>query len=91
MNSISDEQWEKDWRNNGQDRYLNKAVLYRRKYKAPSKSWQHDHCAFCWARFSVDFPGDLHEGYATGDNYWWICDECYADLKDIFKWTVFFG
>ena len=36
----------------------------------------------------------LHEGFTTGDDYVhgaryeWICDECFAKLKDELGWTA---
>lgn len=35
-----------------------------------------------------DNPNDLQIGYCTGDCYYWICEECYEDFKNLFKWTV---
>jgi hypothetical protein len=32
--------------------------------------------------------GTLHEGYCTIDNYHWICETCFHDFKDMFKWKV---
>ena len=66
-----------DWRLTGQERYLSGAVWVRKRYRAPSERWEHDHCAFCWAKFmDPDFspehrkfieqqPDVLSEGYAT--------------------------
>jgi hypothetical protein len=30
----------------------------------------------------------LTEGYATEDNYRWICPSCFRDLKDEMGWTL---
>ena len=49
-----------------------------------SKTWDHDHCDFCWATFS-EYENDLHEGYVTEDKHTWICPECYKDFKEMFK------
>ena len=68
-----------------QEDYLSGKALYFRKWKAPKKEWDHDHCAFCWETFS-DYPDTLHEGYTTEDNYYWICPTCYNDFKEMFKW-----
>ncbi|MDT7806778.1 MAG: hypothetical protein QOJ70_591 [Acidobacteriota bacterium] len=35
-----------------------------------------------------DYPDVLHEGYATEDNYRWICEQCFKDFKDLFEWKV---
>ena len=76
-----------DWRLNGQEKYLQCKTLYFRKWVAPQKDWDHDHCAFCWEKFS-NYPDTLHEGYATHDRYHWICPECFHDFKTIFQWEV---
>ena len=75
-----------DWRLSGQENYLSGKALYFRKWKAPKKEWDHDHCEFCWEKFS-DYPDTLHEGYTTEDNYYWICPTCYNDFKEMFKWN----
>lgn len=77
-----------DWRLQGQD-FLFGKTLYFRNWIAPSSKWDHDHCAFCWDKFS-ELPETLHEGYATDDNYHWICPKCYDDFKDMFEWTTIF-
>ena len=51
-------------------------------------NWDHEHCAFCWDRFS-EYEGDLHEGYVTADDkYTWICSECFEDFKEMFQWEL---
>ena len=80
-----------DPRLGGQDRFLKSVTLVRRPYTRYPKNpnWEHDHCAFCWAKFMVDDqPGVLHEGYATEDEYHWVCLTCFADFRDMFEWRV---
>jgi hypothetical protein len=80
-----------DWRLRGQEKYLKGVTLVRRRYRkyAKSPSWDHDHCAFCWAKFMVeDYPNVLHQGYATADDYHWICEQCFEDFKDMFRWNA---
>jgi hypothetical protein len=80
-----------DWRLGGQENYLKGVKLVYRKYRqyAKSPSWDHDHCAFCWAEFFLgDGPEYLKEGYATLDDYHWICPTCFEDFKDLFLWTL---
>ena len=56
-----------------------------------SEEWDHDHCAFCWAKF---YPHKeyLQEGYCTRPqnscDAAWICPECYEDFKEMFGWTL---
>jgi hypothetical protein len=66
-----------DWRLSGQERFLQGAELVRKPYRAFSETWEHDHCAFCWATFMdpafsekhrkyvEEHPEVLTEGYAT--------------------------
>ncbi len=76
-----------DWRLQGQEKYLHGAVLVKKKYQRYRVGWEHDHCEFCGTKFSLK-EGDLHEGYATQDNYRWICDTCFDDFKKQFEWKV---
>jgi hypothetical protein len=83
-----------DWRLQGQERYLHGVTLVRRRYRAYAEnpSWDHDHCVFCQAKFMVeDHPDVLHEGYATIDDYWWICVTCFEDFKQRFSWILVRG
>ena len=50
-------------------------------------NWDHDHCEFCWGKFSLA-DGDEHEGYTTEDNYLWICPACFCDFEAMFDWDV---
>lgn len=47
----------------------------------------HDHCAFCWEKFAEN-EGCLHEGYSTKDGYYWICNPCFQDFKERFRWNA---
>ena len=76
-----------DWRFTGQDKYLMNEKLKYTHYVRYSESWDHDHCEFCWDKFS-EYEGTLHEGYCTLDNYHWICEKCFHDFKNMFKWEV---
>ena len=76
-----------DWRLTSQEKYLMNAQLRKQTYAAPSLTWNHDHCEFCWATFS-EHNGDLHEGYSTPANKCWICEECYQDFKEMFHFAV---
>ena len=75
-----------DWRLVNQKNYLNNKKLKRALFKY-SGECDHRHCAFCWDKFSED-PADLHIGYCTIDNYWWICDQCFSDFSDEFLWEI---
>jgi len=82
----------KDWRAETSE-FIRGERLCRKKYRAPSKEWDHDHCAACWAKFAdFDGPGILHEGYATiaeskwGADYHWVCPQCFNDLHELMEW-----
>lgn len=80
---------EPDWRLTGQERFLKGKTLAKKRYTAPRPGWDHDHCAFCWAKFTEsDGPSTLQEGYVTEDNYYWICPQCFADFQNDFQWTI---
>lgn len=76
-----------DWRLLNQEDYLMNAKLIKSEYMKPSEKWDHDHCAFCWDKFS-ESDGDLHEGYCTTDKKYWICTECFEDFKKKFGFTL---
>jgi len=79
-----------DWRLQGQEKYLKGVTLVPRRYRrsAPNPNWDHDHCEFCWAKFMVEDAHGLHHGYATHDDYRWICEKCFEDFKSMFEWKV---
>jgi len=67
----------KDWRLQGQEKYLSGVTLYYKKYIRYSDTWDHDHCEFCQVKFSLeDHSGGLDEGYATKITTHWICKRC---------------
>jgi hypothetical protein len=83
------DQWRLDFA-----RHLKGARLQFQRYGRWSESWDHDHCAACWAKFAdFDGPGILHEGYATCDDYpqgaryEWVCTACFDELRDKMQWT----
>jgi hypothetical protein len=57
----------KDWRLEHLETqpYLRGAAFTRKPYRAYSATWEHDHCAGCWAKFMEPPAEELHEGYAT--------------------------
>jgi len=82
---------EKQWRIDNADR-LRGLRLHLRRYTRWSESWDHDHCAGCWAKFAeFEGPEIQHEGYATGDDYStleWVCERCFNDLEDDMQWST---
>lgn len=75
-------------------RHLAGLKLHLQPYKQWSDSWDHDHCAACFAKFAeFDGPDTQHVGYATGADYKhgadyaWVCQSCFSDLKGRLGWT----
>ena len=76
-----------DWRRQGQDDDLTGVTLSQRPWAPHRPGWDHDHCEFCWAKFSA-YPNDLTAGYCTDDGYRWICEPCFNDFRAEFGWTL---
>ena len=74
---------------NGQEEYLKDCTLKRTPYVRRSERNDHEHCEFCWMKFS-EYEGDLREGCVTTANgqEYWICPKCCKDFKRLFGWTV---
>lgn len=90
MPADPDKQWRID-----NARHLKGTRLRFQPYKQWSKSWDHDHCAACWATFAeFSGPDFQRQGYATCDDYPrgarydWVCSACFDDLKDEMLWTA---
>ena len=75
-----------DWRLFDQEEYLLKKTLIHKDYRT-SSAGDHEHCCFCWEKFSR-MDEDLHLGYCTEDEYHWICEKCYQDFRLHFQWVV---
>ena len=77
---------EEDWRLNGQEEYLLGEKLLKIVFYHTNGS-DHVHCDFCWAKFS-EHEGDLREGYATFDGEHSVCEECFHDFREKFRWEI---
>jgi hypothetical protein len=64
--------------------YLVEEKLLHIHYKAYDETWDHDHCAFC--SYLIEDKSQLF--YCTEDEYYWVCEECFNEFKDMFKWQV---
>ncbi len=73
-----------DWRLTNQMNYLYEKKLELKSYQPYREGWEHDHCEFCCETIDVNSP----DAYTTEDNYHWICQECFNDFKDMFKWEL---
>ena len=79
---------EDDWRLQGQERYLQGALLRKQPYQPYRKDWDHDHCEFCGAKLCLDSAVCLTEGYCTEDQYHWICEPCFNDFREMFQFQL---
>jgi hypothetical protein len=88
-----------DWRLIGQERFLHGATFVHKPYRAWSATWEHDHCDFCTRKFVEDASGHSEDvataGYAAlgrgpdgRDDYYWVCDDCFADFRGRFDWKL---
>jgi hypothetical protein len=81
-----------DWRLHGQEGYLAGARVRHTEYRAPSESWDHDHCEFCTRKLSEQAGDDVAAaGWHTEDGYRWICDACFADFREPLGFVVMQG
>ena len=79
---------QKDWRLQGQEKYLAEKEFRFKTYMLRTTKTDHDHCEFCNSKFSENIPDTLHEGYTTLDNYRWVCSKCFSDFKEWFKFKL---
>jgi hypothetical protein len=71
-----------DPRITNQQKYLSGVSLVKKQWVRPRAEWDHDHCAFCWAKFAgAEMPDALHEGYVTAEGEHWVCPTCFADFS----------
>lgn len=76
-----------NWRLHGQEAYLCGVTLVRQPWEPSDHLNDHDHCEFCWARFSRG-AADLHDGYSTEHRFRWVCATCFSDFRKQFGWKV---
>ena len=71
-----------DWRLQGQEDYLQgKTFLFKRVCIK-----DHEHCDFCWKTFYKD---EDKNAYTTLDCSHIVCEACFVDFKEEFKFKVF--
>ena len=79
---------QEDWRLfKQQEKYMYGILLIKQPYKPQNKNNDHDHCEFCMNKFGFGID-DLHYGYSSEDRSIWVCEQCYEDFKNKFKWKV---
>jgi len=74
----------------GQENYLVGLAFKRMPWATADPDWDHDHCAFCWKKLwdRASNESEAAIGYATEDEYSWICDVCFAAFKERFRGSV---
>lgn len=77
-----------DWRLANQVEYLKGATLFFKNYGDRKTTIDHDHCEFCFTKFSDNIPDTLKVSYATADDYRWICPPCFEDFKNMFQFKI---
>jgi hypothetical protein len=84
---------ETDWRFDLAKRLKGERLQYK-KYHS-SRGSDHDHCIACFQKFADwDTPDIVHEGYTTlpdyefGEDYHWVCMQCFSDFHKIMEWTA---
>ena len=77
-----------DWRltPNAHEYLMNEKLKYVPKFKKHSDDWDHEHCEFCFEKFSED--EGLKNGYCTLDKKFWICPVCFNDFAEMFNWEI---
>ena len=79
-----------DWRlTPAHEKYLAGITLVHRHWRESRPGWDHDHCEFCFAKFGPEVVAEvIHAGWTTPDEYRWICETCFQDFREMFKWVV---
>mgnify|MGYP002618929732 CR=1 FL=1 len=76
-----------DWRLFKQEEYMMNMTLKRTVFRQSSVGNDHCHCEFCWEKFSEN-ENDMHIGYSSIDERMWVCDNCFRDFHEHFKWVI---
>ena len=83
-----------DWRLNGQEDYLLSRRLRWERWATEQPSWDHDHCEFCFAKIwdRADGADEYTHAYVTADDHKsWVCEVCFNDFRERFRWLVVKG
>lgn len=82
-----------DWRYINGERLKGKEFIFK-EYKPINDDNDHDHCSFCWAKFSLTINDALKKGYQTilepitwegkkRNRDEWVCSDCFKDFQDL--------
>ena len=78
-----------DWRLKGQEKYLSGKIFQRKLYSQRITITDHDHCEFCNQKFTENLPNTLSQGYASEEDYWWVCLVCFQDFQKLLNLKLF--
>jgi len=60
-----------------------------KKWTQTRSNWDHDHCEFCREKiYDTEKKKVTNDGWTNRDDYHWICDDCFKDFKQEFKWKI---
>jgi ribosomal protein S18 acetylase RimI-like enzyme len=77
-----------DWRLNNA-RALKGMSLIRHAFHPYERTWDHENCSGCWAKFMEEGrPDVLNEGYSTYTEYDWVCGNCFEELRGAMQWKL---
>lgn len=82
-----------DWRLDPYPKEL-EGKTFRLKKFVQSENLDHADCFFCWKTFFTDMVTNHYalQGYVTYCAEWdqevWVCEECFADFRELFGWKV---
>lgn len=77
-----------DWRYAGQDKGHLNAVWSWGNWRSDNPNNDHDHCEYCWAKFSARGGDDLIQGWHDEGCQRWICDNCFQVFATHFQYKT---
>ena len=81
---------ENDWRLTGQEAYMTGITLKKIRPAEYAKTllkpelW-HEHCEFCMEEINQHTKKPC---YCTLDNYRFVCENCFSDFAESFRWNI---
>ena len=72
----------------GQEAWLSARPLRWSRWLPRRPGWDHDHCAFCWAKIAAAEAAFTAAYVTADDGYTWICGPCFEDFKVQFAWRT---
>lgn len=82
---------ENDWRLDiaQEPSFYEKFTWELKKWTQTRSNWDHDHCDFCGTEISNIINDEIQNiGWTNDDEYYWICETCFDDFKDLYQWKI---